>query len=257
MSPPIKAAVVLWGMALALGGCIRIRLTAARSPDTTQERYDELKATESGCLKRGNRTIECLLDAPLHRSRVRFLTGVRSVDDVRILRSGRICAALPRGGVKCLGVDMIRAVESGNVSTQRAFLWDDGYCVQERDQRRVRCEWFSPDFEFDRRVLFLKLPGTVRFESFPGGMCACSNPIDAARRGASSAPGMAACLRTKLHDPHLSYTKNGEREVRGEALETVQFIATEPGQNIGVCDEIRAGSSTIDKLMSDVVDVPE
>lgn len=171
----LHAAVALCCMSLILCGCIRVTFTAAAARTTTRELYDELKASKSGCIERSNRSLECLLDAPVHRSRVRFLTGVRSVADVKILRSGRICAARSLGGVKCLGKDMIRAVELGNVSGQRAFLWDDGYCVQERNRRRVRCEWFSPTFEFDRRH-FPESPRKRSFSGIPRGSVRMQRP---------------------------------------------------------------------------------
>lgn len=245
----IVASLVAYSIPLTLSGCVRVQLTAAGAPTTTQEKYDDLKAAESMCRRRSARTIECLIDAPTHRSRVRFLAGVDSTDDVRPLRSGRICAALSRGGVKCLGVDMIRAIESRNVSSRRAFLWDDGYCVQERSRERIRCEWFGPKYELDRRVLFLNLPGEVQFVAFPAGMCACSAAIDRPRRGMSTAPSMAVCLRTKEPARQDSYARTGERLVFSDALDVVHFYATERGQDIGVCSEIKSDPSKVDEIV--------
>lgn len=235
---------------LAAVGCVRVDLSAAGAPGMTPERYRELREVASQCIKRGSRSIECLIDQPVRRNRVRFLAGVRSADDVKVLRSGRICGTLSRGGVKCLGRDMIRAIEALNSSEHGAFIWDDGYCVQERDQEHVRCEWFSPDSEWDRRVLFLKLRGGVSYQAAPGGMCVCSAPRTPSRRQGASAPVTAACLMTKVSGAQTQESPAGTRYVRRDALEVVQFAAGDYGSSTGVCEALRADPSSLDRIIS-------
>lgn len=68
------------------------------------------------------------------------MPGVRSAADVKMLRSGRLCAPLRAGGVRCLGDVGVGTVAPGS----RPIHWDDGYCVLERGRKQFRCEWVQP-----------------------------------------------------------------------------------------------------------------
>ncbi len=249
----VSATLFTCSIALTLLGCTRVRWVVPDSPKMTRELYREHQAAESGCWVRGKRSVECPSVRGSRRGRVRFLRGVRSAEDVKVLRSGRVCGALPRGGVRCVGRDLHRSIAVAGLSSERAFLWDDGYCVQERNKRRVRCEWFSPDGEWDRRILFLPIRGPLRFEEAPGGVCVCTAPDPTER---PSGIVMSACLRTDRPVLRTTGSDLDETFVGGNSLDVVQFISNWR-RSTGICEELAEDPSALESIMRRAETAPE
>lgn len=184
--------------------------------------------------------------------------AVRSPSSIKELRSGRICAALDRGGVKCLGDSMIRAITMAKASRhQRAVIWDDGYCVplrasfRETELRRVRCEWFSPYIATDRRVMFLSIPGPTTFATFLGGICVCTDSRSTSRSMTHfPVVDKAVCIVTQRVVPRSRISNLGNEElVLDDPLGVTNFTISERGQKISVCDAINFNRETAAEIL--------
>lgn len=189
-----------------------------------------------------------------HRS---YYFAVSSPDDIKRLRSGHLCAALRGGGVRCLGPHTLSSAFTRESTRQKAFIWQDGYCVplygprRYRNEQRIACEWFSHrSVGGDRQAVFRTLPGPVTFAAFPDGACACTDESPTRKNYEA-----AVCLTTRTTEPRISRLSVGVEEYQdADKLEVTEFMTlaehtAETAPRIRICDLARTDPAALRRLL--------